>query len=54
MNNATASWKYMQVGGEVLPHVEEIQYLRVFFIGEETEREVDRWISAASEVTWTL
>ncbi|KAI3367665.1 hypothetical protein L3Q82_026507 [Scortum barcoo] len=41
----------LQVGGEVLPQVEEFKYLRVLFTSEgKIEREIDRRIGAASAV----
>ncbi|KAI3353662.1 hypothetical protein L3Q82_004907 [Scortum barcoo] len=44
----------LRVGGEVLPQVEEFKYLGVLFTSEgKMEREIDRWIGAAS-VYWTV
>ncbi|KAI3360392.1 hypothetical protein L3Q82_002306 [Scortum barcoo] len=41
----------LRVGGEVLPQVEEFKYLGVLFMSEgKMEREIDRWIGAASAV----
>ncbi|KAI3375916.1 hypothetical protein L3Q82_003772 [Scortum barcoo] len=41
----------LQVGGEVLPQVEEFKYLGVLFTSEgKIEREIDRRIGAASAV----
>ncbi|KAK3544536.1 hypothetical protein QTP86_015589 [Hemibagrus guttatus] len=41
----------LQVGGEVLPQVEEFKYLRVLFTSEgRMDREIDRRISAAAAV----
>ncbi|KAI3362779.1 hypothetical protein L3Q82_001831 [Scortum barcoo] len=40
----------LQVGGEVLPQVEEFKYLGVLFTSEERSREIDRRIGAASAV----
>ncbi|KAI3360572.1 hypothetical protein L3Q82_002440 [Scortum barcoo] len=41
----------LRVGGEVLPQVEEFKYLGVLFTSEgKMEREIDRWIGAASAV----
>ncbi|KAI3377132.1 hypothetical protein L3Q82_000325 [Scortum barcoo] len=49
----------LQVGGEVLPQVEEFKYLGVLFTSEgKIEREIDRRIGAASAVMrsvyWTV
>ncbi|KAJ0050334.1 hypothetical protein NL108_017502 [Boleophthalmus pectinirostris] len=45
----------LQVGGESLHQVEEFKYLGVLFSSEgRTEREIDRWIGAASAVMWSL
>ncbi|KAK3515996.1 hypothetical protein QTP70_000711 [Hemibagrus guttatus] len=44
----------LQVGGEVLPQVEEFKYLGVLFTSEgRMDREIDRWIGAAAAVTWS-
>ncbi|KAK3557745.1 hypothetical protein QTP86_000302 [Hemibagrus guttatus] len=41
----------LQVGGEVLPQVEEFKYLGVLFTSEgRVDREIDRWIGAAAAV----
>ncbi|KAK3556236.1 hypothetical protein QTP70_006924 [Hemibagrus guttatus] len=41
----------LQVGGEVLPQVEEFKYLGVFFTSEgRMDHEIDRWIGAAAAV----
>ncbi|KAK3530905.1 hypothetical protein QTP70_005451 [Hemibagrus guttatus] len=41
----------LQVGGEVLPQVEEFKYLWVLFTSEgRMDREIDRWIGAAAAV----
>ncbi|KAK3535605.1 hypothetical protein QTP70_017246, partial [Hemibagrus guttatus] len=41
----------LQVGGEVLPQVEQFKYLGVLFTSEgRMDREIDRWISAAAAV----
>ncbi|KAK3506681.1 hypothetical protein QTP70_014290 [Hemibagrus guttatus] len=41
----------LQVGGELLPQVEEFKYLGVLFTSEgRMEREIDRWIGAAAAV----
>ncbi len=41
----------LQVGGVFLPQVEELKYLGVLFMREgRMEREIDRWIGAASAV----
>ncbi|XP_056625668.1 uncharacterized protein LOC130437983 [Triplophysa dalaica] len=41
----------LQVGGEFLPQVEKFKYLGVLFTSEgRMEREIDRWIGAASAV----
>ncbi|KAK3542298.1 hypothetical protein QTP86_021960, partial [Hemibagrus guttatus] len=41
----------LQVGGEVLPQVEEFKYLGVLFTSERRmDREIDRWIGAAAAV----
>ncbi|KAK3510172.1 hypothetical protein QTP70_026760 [Hemibagrus guttatus] len=41
----------LQVGGEVLPQVEEFKYLGVLFTSEgRMDREIDRWIGAAAAV----
>ncbi|KAF7641683.1 hypothetical protein LDENG_00274850, partial [Lucifuga dentata] len=41
----------LQVRGESLPQTEEFKYLGVLFTSEgRMEREIDRWIGAASEV----
>ncbi|KAI3372478.1 hypothetical protein L3Q82_022972 [Scortum barcoo] len=41
----------LRVGGEVLPQMEEFKYLGVLFTSEgKMEREIDRWIVAASAV----
>ncbi|KAK3550423.1 hypothetical protein QTP86_025157 [Hemibagrus guttatus] len=41
----------LQVGGEVLPQVQEFKYLGVLFTGEgRMDREIDRWIGAAAAV----
>ncbi|KAK3542721.1 hypothetical protein QTP70_000102 [Hemibagrus guttatus] len=41
----------LQVGGEVLPQVEEFKYLGVLFMSEgRMDREIDRWIGAAAAV----
>ncbi|KAK3541564.1 hypothetical protein QTP86_031079, partial [Hemibagrus guttatus] len=41
----------LQVGGEVLPQVEEFKYLGVLFTSEgRMDREIDRWIGAATAV----
>ncbi len=43
------------VGDEILPQVEEFKYLGVLFTSEgRMEREIDRWVGAASAVMWTL
>ncbi|KAK3512666.1 hypothetical protein QTP70_020883 [Hemibagrus guttatus] len=43
----------LQVGGELLPQVEEFKYLRVLFTSEgRMDREIDRWISAAAAVMY--
>lgn len=52
-------WKKVEcplwVRGGILPQVEELKYLRVLFISEGwMEQEIDREISAASAVIWTL
>ncbi|XP_055016887.1 AP-5 complex subunit sigma-1 isoform X2 [Boleophthalmus pectinirostris] len=45
----------LRVGGESLPQVEEFKYLGVLFTSEgRMEREIDRWIGAASAVMWSL
>ena len=45
----------LQVGGEFLPQVEEFKYLGVLFTSEgRMEREIDRWIGAASAVMRSL
>ncbi|KAI3355708.1 hypothetical protein L3Q82_004202 [Scortum barcoo] len=45
----------LQVGGEVLPQVEEFKYLGVLFTSEgKMEREIDRRIGAASAVMWSV
>ena len=53
------SWKRVDcpllVWGESLPQLEEFKYLGVLFTSEgKMEREIDRWIGAASAVMWTL
>ncbi|KAK3511322.1 hypothetical protein QTP70_000380 [Hemibagrus guttatus] len=41
----------LQVGGEVLPQVEEFKYLGVLFTSEgRMDHEIDRWIGAAAAV----
>ncbi|KAK3557566.1 hypothetical protein QTP70_030495, partial [Hemibagrus guttatus] len=41
----------LQVGGELLPQVEEFKYLGVLFTSEgRMDREIDRWIGAAAAV----
>ncbi|KAK3548037.1 hypothetical protein QTP70_003054 [Hemibagrus guttatus] len=41
----------LQVGGELLPQVEEFKYLRVLFTSEgRMDREIDRWIGAVAAV----
>ncbi|KAK3544651.1 hypothetical protein QTP86_022466 [Hemibagrus guttatus] len=41
----------LQVGGEVLPQVEDFKYLGVLFTSEgRMDREIDRWIGAAAAV----
>ncbi|KAK3507851.1 hypothetical protein QTP70_001422 [Hemibagrus guttatus] len=41
----------LQVGGELLPQVEEFKYLGVLFASEgRMDREIDRWIGAAAAV----
>ncbi|KAK3534950.1 hypothetical protein QTP70_002031 [Hemibagrus guttatus] len=41
----------LQVGGEVLPQVEEFKYLGVLFMSEgRMDREIDRWLGAAAAV----
>ncbi|KAK3573019.1 hypothetical protein QTP86_012244 [Hemibagrus guttatus] len=41
----------LQIGGEVLPQVEEFKYLGVLFTSEgRMDREIDRWIGAAAAV----
>ncbi|KAK3532990.1 hypothetical protein QTP70_006197 [Hemibagrus guttatus] len=41
----------LQVGGEVLPQMEEFKYLGVLFTSEgRMDREIDRWIGAAAAV----
>ena len=43
------------VGGELLPQVEEFKYLGVLFKSEgRMEREINRRISAAAAVMWSL
>ncbi|KAK3534617.1 hypothetical protein QTP86_016770, partial [Hemibagrus guttatus] len=45
----------LQVGGEVLPQVEEFKYLGVLFMSEgRMDREIDRWIGAAAAVMWSM
>ncbi|KAA0706920.1 hypothetical protein E1301_Tti002240 [Triplophysa tibetana] len=45
----------LQVGVELLPQVEEFKYLGVLFTSEgRMEREIDRWIGAASAVMRSL
>ena len=45
----------LKVGGESLPLVEEFKYLGVLFMIEgKLEREIDRWLGAASAVMRTL
>ncbi|KAK3538287.1 hypothetical protein QTP70_034769 [Hemibagrus guttatus] len=45
----------LQVGGEVLPQVEEFKYLGVLFTSEgRMDREIDRRISAAAAVMWSM
>ncbi|KAI3374830.1 hypothetical protein L3Q82_021372 [Scortum barcoo] len=45
----------LQVGGEVLPQVEEFKYLGVLFTSEgKIEREIDRRIGAASAVSYAV
>ncbi|MDF4355550.1 hypothetical protein P3445_23995, partial [Vibrio parahaemolyticus] len=45
----------LQVGGEVLPQVEEFKYLGILFTSEgRMEREIDRRIGAASAVMQAL
>ena len=44
-----------RVGDEILPQVEEFKYLGVLFTSEgRMEREIVRWIGAASAVMQTL
>ncbi|KAK3565106.1 hypothetical protein QTP86_033155, partial [Hemibagrus guttatus] len=45
----------LQVGGEVLPQVEELKYLGVLFTSEgRMDREIDRWIGAAAAVMQSM
>ncbi|KAK3531365.1 hypothetical protein QTP70_018164, partial [Hemibagrus guttatus] len=45
----------LQVGGEVLPQVQEFKYLGVLFTSEgRIDREIDRWISAAAAVMQSM
>ena len=45
----------LQVGGELLPQVEEFKYLGVLFPSEgRMEREIDRRIGASSAVMWSM
>ncbi|KAK3508878.1 hypothetical protein QTP70_012511 [Hemibagrus guttatus] len=45
----------LQVGGEVLPQVEEFKYLGVLFTSEgRMDREIDRWIGAAAAVMQSM
>ncbi|KAK3529838.1 hypothetical protein QTP86_007201 [Hemibagrus guttatus] len=45
----------LQVGGEVLPQVEEFKYLGVLFTSEgRMDREIDRRINAAAAVIWSM
>ncbi|KAK3556570.1 hypothetical protein QTP70_010765 [Hemibagrus guttatus] len=45
----------LQVGGEVLPQVEEFKYLGVLFTsGGRMDREIDRRIGAAAAVMWSM
>ncbi|KAK3510452.1 hypothetical protein QTP70_006835 [Hemibagrus guttatus] len=45
----------LQVGGEVLPQVEEFKYLGVLFTSEgRMDHEVDRWIGAAAAVMQSM
>ena len=45
----------LRVGDEILPQVEEFKYLGVLFTSEgRMEREIGRWIGAASAVMQTL
>ncbi|KAK3505725.1 hypothetical protein QTP70_020346, partial [Hemibagrus guttatus] len=45
----------LQVGGEVLPQVEEFKYLGVLFTSEgRMDREIDRRIGAAAAVMWSM
>lgn len=53
------SWKWVdcpsQAKGESLPQVEVLKYLMVLFKSEcRGDRELDRWIGAASAVLWML
>ncbi|KAK3523662.1 hypothetical protein QTP70_006725 [Hemibagrus guttatus] len=45
----------LQVGGEVLPQVEEFKYLGVLFMSEgRMDHEIDRQIGAAAAVMWSM
>ncbi|KAK3533017.1 hypothetical protein QTP70_006234 [Hemibagrus guttatus] len=45
----------LQVGGELLPQVEEFKYLGVLFTSEgRMDREIDRWIGAVAAVTRSM
>ena len=45
----------LQVGGELLPQVEELKYLGVLFTSEgRMERKIDRWICAVAAVMCSL
>jgi len=45
----------LQVGSELLPQGKEFKYFGVLFTSEgKMEREIDRWIGAASAVMWAL
>ncbi|KAK3521202.1 hypothetical protein QTP70_000769, partial [Hemibagrus guttatus] len=45
----------LQVGGELLPQVEEFKYLGVLFTSEgRMDREIDRRIGAAAAVMWSM
>ncbi|KAK3523213.1 hypothetical protein QTP86_022937 [Hemibagrus guttatus] len=45
----------LQVGGEVLPQVEQFKYLGVLFTSEgRMDREIDRRIGAAAAVMWSM
>ncbi|TWW75399.1 hypothetical protein D4764_13G0000610 [Takifugu flavidus] len=53
------AWKkvecLLRVWEEVLPQVEKFKYLGILFTSEgRMEREINRWIGAASAVVWVL